>query len=61
METAGWKRAGATQKNFFLQIFTSNPKIKLLYIFNTYALQCSVLNLQLHGQYIDYYIFISLM
>lgn len=47
-ELTGPKRAGATQKNFFAQIFTSNPKIKLLYIFNTYALRCSRLNLRLH-------------
>ena len=45
MERAEPKRAGATLKNFFAQIFTSNPKIKLLYIFNTYAPQCSGLNL----------------
>lgn len=39
------KQAGATLKNFFLQIFASNPKIQLLYIFNTHAPQCSRLNL----------------
>lgn len=45
MERAKPNRAGATLKNFFAQNFTSDPKIKDLYIFNTYAPQCSGLNL----------------
>lgn len=45
MEDRELKRAGATLKNFFAQIFTSNPKIKLLYIFNIYAPKCRRLNL----------------
>ena len=48
MGRAGQKLAGATLKKFFSQIFTSDPVIKDLYIFNTYAPQCSGMNLRLH-------------